>query len=105
MQYITSVERIGYNRGMKQGILLGEQQGILLGEQQGIQKWLASISKQVAKKFQSDPELELTYMAGLDADDLSALGELILDFQTLEQVHEWIDRRINEKKNLDSQDD
>ncbi|MBI3977781.1 MAG: cytosolic protein [Chloroflexi bacterium] len=40
MPYITSVERIGYRRGLEEGIQEGLQQGIQQGLQQGIQQGL-----------------------------------------------------------------
>ncbi|MBF0103230.1 MAG: cytosolic protein, partial [Desulfobacterales bacterium] len=67
MQYITSVERIGIEKGMEQGILQGLQEGMQKGMQKGIQQGVldiltlrfASIPKSVAKKIQtiSDPEV------------------------------------------------
>ncbi|QTA81808.1 Uncharacterized protein dnl_41580 [Desulfonema limicola] len=104
MRYVTTGERIGFKRGYKQGQQELMQELTQKGGQISLQKWFVSVSKLIAKKYKSDAELELTYMAGLDADDLSELNELIFDFQTLEQVHEWIDNRISSKENQDIQD-
>lgn len=79
MPYVTSVERIGFERGMQQGM-----------QQQGIQ----IISKQISKKFKSKVEKELAWIKKLNSDDLQELGELILDFESLNEVHEWIQKRV-----------
>jgi len=48
------------------------------------------VAKQIAKKFHSRSEDELPKLMELSPDDLSELGELLFDFNSLEQVHEWI---------------
>ncbi|QTA79528.1 DUF4351 [Desulfonema limicola] len=79
MPYVTSVERIGFERGVQQGRY-----------QEGIQ----IISKLISKKFKSKIEKELAWIKKLTSDDLLELSELILDFESLHEVHEWIQKRV-----------
>jgi hypothetical protein len=74
MPYITSVERIGMAR-----------QGRTI------------LARQIAKKFSSQPELELPRLEKLKPDDFPELGEQILDFDSLEAVHQWIEQRAAQK--------
>jgi len=86
MPYITSIERIGFKRGIQQGIQQGNQDGKSF-----------IIAKQIARKFKSQAETELSVLKNLKTDDLTELGELIFDFDSLEEVHEWIKKRMCEQ--------
>jgi hypothetical protein len=77
MPYITSVERIGYNRG--------------------IQHERHLVSKLISKKFKSEADEELARIKNLNADELMELGELILDFESLNDVHVWINKRAKKQ--------
>jgi len=82
MPYITSIERLGFKRGIQQGNQEGKS---------------FIIAKQIAKKFKSPAETELSVLKNLKTDDLTELGELIFDFDSLEEVHEWINKRMCEQ--------
>ncbi|MBF0342225.1 MAG: hypothetical protein HQL95_14865 [Magnetococcales bacterium] len=61
MPYISSVERIGHDRGMEEGILagmqLGRQEGLLDGEKKGRQEEAASmLLKLMRRKFGQTPD-------------------------------------------------
>ncbi len=73
MPYITSFERRGYKRGIQQGRSI--------------------LARQIAKKFNSQLEEELSNLEKLSPDDLLELGEVLLDFDSLEKAHQWIERR------------
>jgi hypothetical protein len=75
MPYITSVERIGFDRGIQEGVLQGQ---------------FLIIANLIAKKFHSQPEHELQNLKKLNADALLELGEKLFEFHSVEQVHEWI---------------
>ncbi len=79
MPYITSVERIGYKRGV----------------QERVQKEKMLIATQIAKKFGSKAEKELTHIQNLDADALFEIGENIFEFNSLKEVHDWIIKRAD----------
>ena len=78
MQYVTSVERIGFKRGNLEG------QASLL-------------ARQIAKKFKSQASKESPLIKKLAINDLAGLGEKIFDFETLDEVHEWIESRLKQK--------
>ena len=75
MPYITSVERVGYKRGIHKGES-------------------AVIARLIAKKFSSDAAQELPAMEKLSADDLLDLGGELLDFESVEALRKWIEGRI-----------
>ena len=99
MRYMTTGERIGFKRGVEQGLQQGVQQGLQQGIQQGFLQAFSQQSlifaKMIAKKFRSQPEDELPKLRKLKSDDLMELGEKLFDFESLTQVHEWIDKKIN----------
>ncbi len=73
MPYITSFERRGYKRG--------------------IQHERSLLARLITKKFSSQLEQELSNLEKLNADDLLDLREEILDFESLEEAHQWIGQR------------
>ncbi|MCP4110796.1 MAG: DUF4351 domain-containing protein [Desulfobacteraceae bacterium] len=73
--YITSVERIGYKRGKHEGNI-------------------SLLARMIAKKFKVQSDQELEKLEKLGADDLPELGEQLFDLESLEAVHQWIERRI-----------
>lgn len=79
MPYITSVERIGYKRGVHKGSL---------------DTGSALVARLVSKKFSPDAAQNLPGLEKLSADDLLDLGEDILDLESVEALHKWIKRRI-----------
>ncbi len=97
--YITSVEKIGYRRGHQTGHLEGHQKGWREGYQKGWQEGQGHqhekilVARLIARKFKSQPELELVRLEKLIADDLLELGELLFDLETLDAVHAWIVKR------------
>lgn len=90
MRYMTTGERIGFKRGVEQGVQQGIQQGFL----QAFSQQTMIFAKQIAKKFRSRYEDELPKLRKLSSDDLMELGEKLFDFDSLTQVHEWIDKKI-----------
>lgn len=95
MPYITSVERIGYKRGVQEGILLGEQRGIQLGKQEGIfEGILRAIELGLELKF-GKPGLRL--MKKISA--IRAMDTLDAIYEGLRKVSEIKElRRIYERK-------
>ncbi|OQX02144.1 MAG: hypothetical protein BWK80_58515 [Desulfobacteraceae bacterium IS3] len=89
MRYMTTGERLDFKRGIEQGMQQGIEQGFL----QAFSKQCLMVAKQIARKFHSRSEDELPKLMKLSPDDLSELGELLFDFNSLEQVHEWISQK------------
>ena len=75
MPYITSVERIGIQKGIQQGVQKGK---------------LQLLASQISKRFSSKPENVIKRLQKLDSEKLTELGENIFDFQSLKEVQAWI---------------
>lgn len=76
MSYITTGERIGYERG---------QQELVLRQ---LQKRVGELPEDVKKQVQS-----------LSLQDLEALGEALLDFTTMDDLLNWLQAHLNETEN------
>ncbi len=95
MPYITSVERIGEERGRLIGIQIGEQKGIQIGEQKGIQIGeqrgrqvgeAAMLTRQLQRRFGIVPEWASEKIAKADLSSLEAWSLRIFDAQSLDEV-------------------
>ena len=82
MPYMSSVERIGFDRGIKEGFIQAFLQQSMM------------VAKIIAKKFRSQAEDELPKLRKLSSDDLMELGEKLFDFDSLAELREWIDKKI-----------
>ncbi len=71
MRYITTGERIGYERGKLEG-----EQALIL---RLLQKRLGELSPNVPSHIQS-----------LSLPELEALGEALLDLTTIEDLRDWL---------------
>jgi len=76
MSYITTGERIGYERG---------QQELVLRQ---LQRRVGELPEEVKKQVQS-----------LSLQDLEALGEALLDFTTIDDLLNWLQQHLNETEN------
>ncbi len=76
MSYITTGERIGYERG---------QQELVLRQ---LQRRVGELPEEVKKQVQS-----------LSLQDLEALGEALLDFTTIDDLLNWLQIHLNETEN------
>ncbi|MBW4512111.1 MAG: DUF4351 domain-containing protein [Scytonematopsis contorta HA4267-MV1] len=75
MTYITTGERIGYERGQQE-----------LGQ--------SLVLRQLKKRLGELPESVLTNIQALSVTQLEALGEALLDFTTIEDLHNWLQRNL-----------
>ena len=78
MPYVTSVERIGIEKGMQQGM------------QQGSMKLLV---RQIAKRFQIKPDSVYSILVGLRTEEIEELGERFLEAESLDQIREWAEEK------------
>ena len=78
MPYITSVERIGYERGHLRGI------------EQGRLAEARLLKKQLRKRFGSLPEDLSDHVSTLPLEQLERLGESLFDFASLAEVERWL---------------
>ncbi len=84
MPYITSVERIGFERGLQ----VGEESGMEKGER-------SLVLRLLQRKFGELPDRALTQINALAGSQLTALGEALLDFGTLADLTVWLERHAS----------
>jgi len=80
MYYITQMQRPSYEKGKKEGVS-------------------KMLSRQIAKKFDSQVRRESPRLRNLRSDDLMELAEELFILNSLTDVHNW----INERKKLNKQ--
>ncbi|MBN1487566.1 MAG: hypothetical protein JW981_07985 [Anaerolineae bacterium] len=84
MRYITSVERIGYQRGVKEGIEQGMEQGM---EQGAVQTAQESIFKILEARFGSSPVMLKAAITELE--ELTILKNLLVQAATAASLDEF----------------
>ncbi len=83
MPYITTAERLGFQRGIQEGI----EKGMEKGHKEGIEKGeLLLIQRQLARKFGEIPLQYCQRLQQSSADELLNIADRILDAKTLEDV-------------------
>ena len=80
---------MGVEIGEKKGEKIGEKRGEIKGEKKG---QVALLAKQIAKKFKSQVTKESLLLKKLELQDIAKLGEKLFDFETLNEIHEWIEQ-------------
>ncbi len=85
MPYITSVERIGYDRGLTEGTKTGREEGIEQGER-------SLLLRILTRKFGQLSVPTIDRITLLSTSQLESLGEALLDFQSIEDLTTWLDR-------------
>lgn len=76
MEYITSVEKIGFRRGIEQGM---QQGGVSL------------LRRQISRRFKIEADQVVSMLEGLDNAAIEELGERLFDAESLEQFREWVE--------------
>ncbi|MBD2212096.1 DUF4351 domain-containing protein [Nostoc linckia FACHB-104] len=84
MSYITTGERIGYERGREEGKQEGRQEGKQEGEQ-------ILVLRLLQKRFGNLPESLRLRIQTLSLNQLEELGEALLDFTAIEDLLSWLD--------------
>jgi predicted transposase YdaD len=88
--YITSVERIGYDRGKEEGREEGREQG----REQGAQLQARSILlRLLTRKFGAMPDRALEQLNTLSVKQLELLGEVLLDFESINDLTLWLNQQ------------
>jgi predicted transposase YdaD len=75
MRYVTTGERIGYERGRQEGKQEGEQRLIF----RLLQRRVGELSPEVQQRIES-----------LSLNQLEALGEALLDFTAMKDLLNWL---------------
>jgi hypothetical protein len=79
MQYVTSVERIGFEKGKQEGFQEGRQEGLQLGE-------MTVIKRLIIRRFGEAPAWVEERLAKATVEELEQWAERILDASSLEDV-------------------
>jgi hypothetical protein len=87
MPYVTSVERIGYQRGMEEGTEKGIEKGQSL-----------LLAEMIASKFGIHPDSALSSIQRLKPEERTELGKMLFHFETQEALHDWVRRRTRRQK-------
>jgi predicted transposase YdaD len=84
MPYITSIEEIGFERGMARGV----EQGLERGRRE---EAAALIVRLLTRRLRLEtlPDSLCTQVEALPLPQLEALGEALLDFCTLADLEQW----------------
>lgn len=78
--------------GLQKGILQGVQQGLQQGVQEGIRQEATLIVRLLRRKVGQLPaNLEATVM-GLPLNILEDLGEALLDFNSIDDLNNWLNK-------------
>jgi hypothetical protein len=80
MPYITSVERIGFERGVKEEA------------QRSLERQRSLIIRQLTRKVGTLPDSLLTKIDVLPIAHLESLGEALLDFESIEDLIAWLEK-------------
>jgi predicted transposase YdaD len=80
MTYITTGERIGYERGIAEGKQEGKQEGEQNLVVRLLQKRVGNLPEEIRKKIQT-----------LSLNQLESLGEALLDFTAIEDLFNWLE--------------
>ena len=89
MRYVTSVERIGIEKGR----LLGLEQGLEQGMEQGRRHEAYELTTRLLRhRFGLLPADLSTRIEVLPLAEVEALSEALLDLTQLDEVSAWLDR-------------
>ena len=87
MQYVSSIERLGFKKGKQQGLQHGMQQGMRQGMQQGMQQGESTmLFRLLERKFGQVSKKVKRKIEAADSDTLLEWGEKILSASTIEYV-------------------
>ena len=90
MPFITSVEEIGFERGLQQGMERGLQQGVERGIELGLQQQRSLILKLLQRRVGELPDALRSQIDRLSSTGLESLAEALLDFTTVSDLQNWL---------------
>ncbi|KAF3886503.1 DUF4351 domain-containing protein [Tolypothrix bouteillei VB521301] len=92
MSYITTGERIGYERGKQEGKLEGRLKGKLEGRLEGkLEGEQLLILRLLQRRVGTLPEFLKQRIQTLSTTQLETLAEALLDFTVLEDLLNWLE--------------
>ncbi len=89
MPYITSVERIGFERGVKEEA------------QRSLERSRSLILRQLTRKVGTIPDDTLAQINALLIERLELLGEALLDFESIDDLTAWLKQHTRKSKKRD----
>jgi hypothetical protein len=96
MEITTSWEEIGIQKGIQigvqQGVQQGRKQGLQQGLQQGVQRESELVLRQIQRKFGKITNSDKKQILALPIEKIEELGELLFDFQNLDELHNWLNQ-------------
>ena len=94
-EYAIMKEEYSYGLVLDEKYLKGREKG----HEEGLEKGQALIlCNQMSKRFKLDKDVVKQKLNELENNDLSELGDMILDYETPEPIFSWIDKRIESHK-------
>ncbi|MEI8017853.1 MAG: DUF4351 domain-containing protein [Schlesneria sp.] len=87
MPYVTSVERLAKEEGLEEGLEKGREEGFLKGREQGSATLLLRQLTRLCGLLSEEIEQEVRT---LTLEQSQNLGEALLDFQSLEDLKNWL---------------
>ncbi|OUC16218.1 MAG: hypothetical protein B0A82_02895, partial [Alkalinema sp. CACIAM 70d] len=91
--YITSVERIGYDRGKVEGRQEGRLEGQIEEAQRSLERERSLILRLLSRKVGSIDDLILDRINALSIEHLESLGEALLDFESIDDLTNWLNNQ------------
>jgi Domain of unknown function (DUF4351) len=88
MPYITSVEEIGYDRGLHVGKVEGKAEGIEQGLVQGER---SIVLRLLTRRFGPLTDRTIAQITTLSTTQLESLSDALLDFSTIEDLTTWLE--------------
>jgi Domain of unknown function (DUF4351) len=91
MSYITTGERIGYERGKEEGKQEGKREGKQEGKREGKQEQAQTLVLRLLQRLLGELPQEIQQrIQTLSLEQLEALGEALLDFTAMEDLLNWL---------------
>lgn len=87
MPYVTSVEKIGFQKGIQQGIDLGRKQGIQHGE-------TLAIARMVARKFGESMDEIRQLIGKLPPEKLEEITDQVFELDSFEEFRAWVKKQM-----------
>lgn len=89
MPYITSVERIGFERGQA----VGYGQGVKEEAERAMERERSLILRLLHRKLGSISDLTISRINVLSLEHIESLGEALLDFESIEDLTTWLENQ------------
>jgi len=98
MRYVSTIERQGLEKGLEKGIEKGIEKGLKLGR--------SLILRLLPRQVGELSEATIEQVNQLSIEALDSLGEALLDFDQMDDLHQWLTeyQHQNQREDSESQD-